>query len=235
MAWQGTPFDFHVNAVNETLLNVGKLPTVLVDSGFGWDTLLGSVVAGAIPAFIAWYTIKKNISALENDRLRQQETFDRDRNAQLDIAAKNLNAQVLSANRQQWINSLRANLSKFISLSASAIQNKITWYIHIENIPIRNGTETQGREFLNNFFNEKHQMVGLATEIQLMLNPREDDSKRIIECLDKIISLMDDEDIVLFHLDVGGVKEKYEDYTKNLIAVSQKCLKSEWDRVKKII
>lgn len=235
MAWQGTPFNFHVNAVNETLLNVGKLPTVLVDSGFGWDTLLGSIVAGAIPAFIAWYTIKKNISALQNDRLRQQETFDRDRNAQLDIAAKNLNAQVLSANRQQWINLLRANLSKFISLSASAIQNKVTWYIHIENIPIRSGVETQGREFLNNFFNEKHQMVGLSAEIQLMLNPKEDDSKRIMECINNINSLMDDEDIVMFYSYGNSAKEKYDDYTKVLIEVSQKCLKSEWDRVKKII
>lgn len=235
MTWQGVPFAFNLDSINQTLLRVGQIPTVHVDTGFGWDTLFGSIVAGAIPAFIAWYTIKKNLAALEKDRADQQSTFDKDRDAQLNIAAKNLNAQVLSNNRQQWINALRKNIAEFVSLSASAIQHKVTWHLHVKDFHFRDGTESHGRDFLNSFFKEKYQMVGLVTEIQLMLNPNEEDSKAIINCLDSINALMDDEQVVNFYNPENDVKHRYERYIEKLIQVAQKCLKAEWDRVKQVI
>jgi len=235
MTWQGVPFAFNLDSINQTLLRVGQIPTVHVDTGFGWDTLFGSIVAGAIPAFIAWYTIKKNLAALEKDRAEQQSTFDKDRDAQLNIAAKNLNAQVLSNNRQQWINYLRKSISEFVSLSASAIQHKVTWYLHVKDIPIRSVTEPLGRDFLNGFFKEKYQMVGLATEIKLMLNPAENDSKAIIKYLDRINSLMDDGNLVNFYEFGSEVKVRYDSCVEELTQVAQKCLKAEWDRVKQVI
>lgn len=114
MAWQGIPFPLSESVLSATILNVEKIPKVVIDSGFGWDSVIGSFIAGLIPAFIAWYSIKKNLSALEKDRENQQKSFDKDRNAQLDIAAKNLNAQVLSGNRQQWINSLRDTTAEYL-------------------------------------------------------------------------------------------------------------------------
>lgn len=59
MVWSGIPFPFvDILHMDNIVLQITKLPTLMVDNGFPWETLLGSLIAGSIPAFIAWKTIK---------------------------------------------------------------------------------------------------------------------------------------------------------------------------------
>ncbi|EPY7325293.1 hypothetical protein ACXEI5_002578 [Klebsiella quasipneumoniae] len=66
MAWLGIPFP--LEKVEGTLfsnyqfshLTIDKLPSVVVDSSFSWETLLSAIIAGAIPAWIAYKAIRSN-------------------------------------------------------------------------------------------------------------------------------------------------------------------------------
>lgn len=61
MSWLGIPFLF-TDAVskNDTVIEISKLPSILLKSDFSWEGIIGSLIAGCIPAYIAWKTIKSN-------------------------------------------------------------------------------------------------------------------------------------------------------------------------------
>lgn len=66
MYWNGIPFPFVDSLTKENLtLQITKLPTLIIDSGFPWESLVGAFIAGSIPAFIAWKTIKNNNEAIK--------------------------------------------------------------------------------------------------------------------------------------------------------------------------
>ncbi|WP_411696623.1 hypothetical protein [Enterobacter pasteurii] len=59
MSWLGIPFNnFNDSIIESTAISISKLPAIIVESGFGWDSVLGSLIAGVIPAWIAWRAIK---------------------------------------------------------------------------------------------------------------------------------------------------------------------------------
>lgn len=68
MSWLGIPFNF-ANEISRTdaVVEITKLPPLVIDSGFSWEGIIGSLIAGCIPAFIAWKTIKSN-----NEVMRRQ-------------------------------------------------------------------------------------------------------------------------------------------------------------------
>lgn len=118
MAWQGIPFPSFFSSTLDAGLTVTKIPELIVNTGFGWDNVAGSVTAAfigaALPTAIAWYTIKKNDDNAAVDRQHQQADLEAARKTQLQMSQLAFNAQVLSANRQQWINHLRDNCAEFI-------------------------------------------------------------------------------------------------------------------------
>ena len=96
MVWSGIPFPFIDSLTNDNIvLQISKLPTLMVDSGFPWESLLGSLIAGSIPAFIAWKTIRYN-----NDLIKRQIT----------VAAQ-----------QKKCDELRELFSRFLSLYDSCV------------------------------------------------------------------------------------------------------------------
>lgn len=61
MTWTGIPFPFIETLTKDSLaLQITKLPTLVINSSFSWESILGSFIAGSIPAIIAWKTIKYN-------------------------------------------------------------------------------------------------------------------------------------------------------------------------------
>lgn len=60
MAWLGIPF-IHDYIVSDNYLAISKLPKIIIDSGFAWETVIATVassfIAGSIPALIAWKSI----------------------------------------------------------------------------------------------------------------------------------------------------------------------------------
>lgn len=256
MTWQGIPYPLS-NILESSYLTVSKIPTVVVDTGFAWENVLGSLIAGAIPAYIAWYTIKKNIKALEVDRLRQQETFDKDRAAQLDIASKNLNAQVLSNNRQQWINALRELMAEYLSLTSELLGSQhqfIISKVFYERMEekhkksYREGPAFKPSANVQEQYKEASRALKdsikilsenrvkeklLVSKIKMMLNPNE-------SWYDEVVSLFADVTICYNSLSNNedsyfkSIQEMYG-YSDELLGVAQKILKYEWERVKLIV
>lgn len=229
MAWLGVPHRFFSDGSLEySFLNVTKIPKIVVDSGFAWDSVLGAFIAGLIPAYIAWYTIKKNISAMKEDRVHQQDSFDKDRNAQLEIATKNIQAQVLSANRQQWINNLRDSTAEYIT-SIHSLRKSRTIARHCLSLSKKDGTDffIAHRDAINAMTNDARIVDNLKYKILLLINPAEFEAIEINRILNEV------------KLNTGSFKEKpnkirLDELSKELVEITQVYLKKEWVRVKDI-
>lgn len=229
MSWLGIPHPFLSDTSLEySFLNVTKIPTIVVDSGFAWDSLLGAFIAGLIPAYIAWYTIKKNISAMKEDRVHQQDSFDKDRNAQIEIATKNIQAQVLSANRQQWINSLRESTAEYIT-SIHSLRKSRTIARHCLSLSRKDGTDffMVHRDAINAMTNDARIVDNLKYRILLLINPAESEAIEIKRILNEV------------KLNTGSFKvkpnkQRLDELSKELVSITQAYLKKEWERVKDI-
>lgn len=229
MAWPGIPHPFFSsNYQDYGFLSLTRIPKIVVDSGFAWDSVLGAFIAGLIPAYIAWYTIKKNISAMKEDRAHQQDSFDKDRNAQLEIATKNIKAQVISANRQQWINNLRESTADYLS-AVHSLRKSRTIARHCVALSKKDGTDflLVHRDAINGMTNDARVVENLKYKILLLINPAEPEAIEINRILQEI------------SFNTGSFKEKPNKIklyalSKELIAITQIYLKNEWVRVKDI-
>lgn len=120
------------------------------------------------------------------------------------VARSQINANVRANNRQKWINSLRNNLSEFLSS-----QRLICLYHH-------------GNPFDNEIATESFQKMLQESMIRLLINPNEEDHAELVRLLhesiemqDKIIATKDWKDS---DLDLDGLHDK-------IIKLSQSILK----------
>jgi hypothetical protein len=115
---------------------------------------------------------------------------------------------VLSANRQAWINTLRDLIAECMAISG---------FIHIADWSDRKQSE----------FDEKMERFALlVAKIRLMLNPNEQDHKRLSEMLGQLMNSMrslNEKDPV-----------KGAQLMKDFLPLSQTILKREWERVKRV-
>lgn len=87
-------------------------------------------------------------------------------NSQITIAERNLKSEVLSRNRQNWINTLRDSISEFVALS-------------IVIAKIQSGHDD---------YDEKmEKFLTLKSKISLLLNPKEDDHTRLDNYLEEAL------------------------------------------------
>lgn len=236
MAWQGIPFPLFVTNTLDAGLTVTKIPELIVNTGFGWDNVAGSVTAAfigaALPTAIAWYTIKKNDDNAALDRQNQQSDLEATRETQLQMSQLAFNAQVLSANRQQWINNLRDNCAEFVKFAEQHKHLRRFYAAEKKGINWGNGTEQQAAIYFDGFLDAGYRMSEMATKIELMLNPTEITSRAILHCLRSIIEMFEKEQIDMFFVDGSEVKKEYGNLIKSFVKVTQRCLKNEWKRVK---
>jgi hypothetical protein len=130
MYWNGIPFPFVDSLTKENLtLQITKLPTLIIDSGFPWESLVGAFIAGSIPAFIAWKTIKNNNEAIKR--------------------------QITLAAQQKKCEELRDMFANYISLQSNLVSYLELIYDEHggdrEKIPFGIITETR-----NDFYKVKH-------------------------------------------------------------------------------
>lgn len=278
MAWQGIPFKFIGENYNSLVLAVNKIPDIVLKSDPDYTTVIitgvVSLVAGIIPAGIAVYTFVKNTRIIKDERVAQQSflkaereeqqrflqeerasqvsSMEKDRETQRDIAEQNFNMEVLSANRQAWINNLRDLLSEYVTLSPDLLraQNEfIIYYSSYENIV----SNTKNRFAAHDVIEEQKQLESasvklevarenlnskkekerlLTAKIKLMLNPSE-------SWYGEIIIIFNSVSIIYNSLNIGNKDSFFDkniqmiDTIDNLVGLSQKLLKYEWERVKK--
>ena len=125
------------------------------------------------------------------------------------VVKKQINATVVSMNRQKWIDDLRDQLSELISLLNYI---NVAFHSHLSN--------------KENFMEKLERVKFIQTKIMLLINPIEEDHVKLTSLISSAI-----EEII------KGKKEelpnKLHEYIKALVELSQKVLKREWERVKK--
>lgn len=177
MTWLGIPFpSSNSNFLDSGILTLGKLPTIVVDSGFGWDSVfastLGAIIGAAIPAAISYYAISNSAKTMKTDR---------DEHAK--YAREQLRAQLVSSSRQNWINELRDNAARYISVANKL--NNLQILITNEFRKHDQKDDSYYRQIRMDATNIKGDLTFLKAKIEMLLNPLENESIEVITALNE--------------------------------------------------
>lgn len=206
-----------------TELAVTSMPEIKVDSPFDWAAAVSFVVS--IFAFmLTAYIVKKTAE-------QQMQSYQDSVDAQKNIAAeerqlikKQAEAEILTQSRQEWINTLRDTVAEFI---ASTLKISDLHSFKHGTDPANN-TLQESEAIKNNLewclrlHEAKSVACALRNKIHLLANPNE-------PAFVELLTLVDD---FYAKADEGGMGLHAD--TSEVIRLSQKILKVEWDRVKKL-
>jgi chromosome segregation ATPase len=130
------------------------------------------------------------------------------------IAKRQINAQLVSANRQVWINQLRDHLAAVHSL-----------LFRLPTVLKRPGelSQEETKEVWDQFRDALEQVTLIRGKIVLMLNPSEEPHQQLARLLDQALSAASEH---------GADTNALVKYRDDLTRLSQSILKAEWERVK---
>ena len=134
----------------------------------------------------------------------------------LTVAKRQINASVLSANRQKWIESLRDMLAEFISLLVAALVVRSRW----------RAAWNKGRGAVEDdppLLAKLERLVLTQSKIRLLLNPNEGDHQHLYEAINTAIKRLQAE---------ASPDDETERDIENITKLAQTILKREWQRVK---
>lgn len=140
---------------------------------------------------------------------------------------KRIGIEVLSKNRQEWINDLRRQVSEFISLamdlSDEIVNKKLTTKYEI----------SEQREIIKKIY----KIIFIRDYLILLLNPDENDSQNIIINIENTIATINklhNTNMQNYSMEIATKYAlKIEGHITKLTKSTQLVLKTEWKRVKK--
>jgi hypothetical protein len=128
------------------------------------------------------------------------------------ISIQAINKDILSKNRQEWINTLRDSVSQY--LSSHELSKLIRQY------------DKKNKNTQPEYKEEFKSWQLLYYKIKLLLNPNEGNSKKLIELM-TLLNLATDYSSM-------SKEAEYERIKNEIIKVTQIILKEEWEKVKKL-
>ncbi|EFC9681663.1 hypothetical protein AT418_000098 [Escherichia coli] len=237
MAWQGIPFPLQGNLG----LLIEKIPhlDITTNSGWGWDTIvasaIGAFIAAAIPALIAWWSIRNNNRTLQKDRSAQFRDFERSRDTQIRIADESRKAQIIASNRLVWIKDLREASAEFVSSAYDNLtlsQRVVMLFRAIETTSVSKSDKDELNASLGSVKKETHssfvKLVLHATRIQMMLNPERPEHLKVISAMNNI--KLHSENMIKTKSDMDG--DAANTYLNEFVRDMQRLLKEEWEKAK---
>ena len=193
------------SSVDKKILSIDKLPDVNVNISAPVNKYLLmlpfvtiAIVFGS--TIVTIYTLNKNSKETKS-------AFSESLENQRDISRSEVKANVLSTSRQQWINSLRDELSEFIS-----ILHHVQVYVDTDN---KKGVT---KEFIDVLI--KSQLK--ASKIYLLINPKEDDHIELVNLIKEALEI------------IGKGHEEAFNISEKIVSLSQKILKDEWNVLKSL-
>lgn len=279
MSWQGVPFRLlDAGNVEQLFLKLSSLPKLTIDTPTDYNQLALTVGAtflgGIIPALIAWRTFHVNAKNVKKERQEQQRflqserskqqifmmserayqfaSMKEDRELQMSISQKTINAQVISSNRQNWINELKLNVADYCALAFNYYDARADYLI--TNRKLDKTNEDIEQSSITDTILEMHNKVSIefnskleilkasqnkmdksAFLILLSLNHEEQETQEI-ECL--ILSITQAINSLKVDYESGFVENAMEVHfamiklTDKIMEVVRIVLKREWIRVK---
>lgn len=125
----------------------------------------------------------------------------------LKVAKQQISADVVSRNRQAWINSLRDRISEFVALNSSFVIRGLA-------------TPHANAELLQS---QVERLFHCKNTILLLLNPNEEDHAELADLLNTVLPLF---------ADVVSNQNLLRSREVEIIEKTQPILKREWERVK---
>ena len=130
------------------------------------------------------------------------------------VSKKQIQASVVSANRQDWINTLRNNISEFQTKAKIAtVESKLA-----------SDLRSEFAADPNSFDDAMKEITLLANRIELLINPNEDDHSTLIDKVNELLEFCSSGD--------PTNNEKHDRLQDQITSVGQQILKREWERVK---
>ena len=130
----------------------------------------------------------------------------------LDIAKRQFNASVLSVNRQQWINTLRDQISELLA----------------DTFLLRREVERSPQE-TDRLYSNAQGVLRCAFKIKLLINPKEADHIHLVDSIDRLMILVVKSAEKVEDKDIDSQFRVIRD---EIVSKSQEILKREWERVK---
>jgi hypothetical protein len=124
------------------------------------------------------------------------------------VGRQQFNANVVSANRQAWINTLRDAVSEYQSCVSG-----MTVFL------------TAGQIHSSEFRERLDRLLFLDSKIKLLINPDEANHQKLVEIVSSLRSISQES--------TGEELKRMLSLQDELTVITQKILKSEWERVKK--
>lgn len=201
--------------IDNLMLTVNRVPTLLVDTGTDWVAIISSLAA--IVAVVAGsmynaYVFKKTISSQEKVA---------DSNFKfLQIQSK---GEFLAKSRLEWIAIFREHVAAFLSMGA----NVYTVSQYIEDVSWVKGTSLQefnkSKELYEIRYTEYADKLAKArlhfAQIELLVSRSREDSVRLIDAMSKYII-------------AAAAYEPIVDKGQLVVDITQKILHDEWLKVK---
>lgn len=177
----------------------------------------GAMLLSFASLWIGFKKANQEIQATMDNANRQIETM-------INNSEREFAATVLSGNRQQWINSLRDEVSEH-SAALMVLANHL---LMLRDNSIPENEKPSYAEYMKTF----EKTIRLNTKIQLLINPNEEDHAELSELINK--ATIELGKVMNSNADIADsvVDKTVETYRPMIIAKSQLILKREWNRVK---
>ncbi|OUM28309.1 hypothetical protein B8W72_20850 [Pseudomonas putida] len=211
-----------------SVVYVEQVPKVTVDTGFDLTTFLGFLVTMAVFALgtlLAMRNADKN-SEVQRELLRLSlDSQAKSLKAQIDSQEKISKSNALKNSRQDWINSLRSEISHLLSVAHEI--HTLAYDVRAQRITGETPEAIQNswrehREKSDKFYSLVAKARFHVSNIQLHLNPAELDSQDLQKQIDLLVANAYENKPFVAQVD-------------EIIRISQIILKKEWVRVKDMV
>lgn len=208
-----------IMTVDAMMLGVYRIPEIKVDSGTDWLGLAGIILTAFIVVLGTWTTVRNFKITTDSQEKISKDSADK----QLERSK----AENVAKNRQEWINGLRLTISNFIAscfeVRSLHVLNQRRTKLNPETFDDLMAVEHRDRELRAKIVSANGEARRYLSLIELYINPEESDSQYLVRISQEICNRAADEGFML--------SGKCDD----LVKISQSILKSEWERVKKMV
>ncbi|PXZ06365.1 hypothetical protein DKK70_10355 [Gilliamella apicola] len=193
----------------------------------GIAIVIGAIIGASISGFIAWLVSKNNLKAVELTTIATIEAQSKILQADLERTGQEIKAkigiEVLSKNRQEWINLLRKEIYDVVIIRVKL------------NEQILN--ESYTTEVLKTYVLKIQEKVAF---LSLLLNPTEEhhiDLLLLLEEMERTIRNYNDELLLYISQkntvnDINNALNNFDNTVTKIQKQAQIILKTEWNRVK---
>ncbi|WP_153303232.1 hypothetical protein [Vibrio owensii] len=226
-------------AVRQSLIESAPIELkVESNSKTDWAAIITQAMGFLITIVIVLTGTKNSIKAVETSAIQSMDSFQKSVAAQKEIADKTVMVEVLSRNRQEWINKLRDEVSSFTSNLIKARNfGNVSYGLRKEfDLCKRAFRDSHEEKDMALMISTKEMWEGAMSKerdayeslrinkekIHLLLNPAEEDSKELLEAIEQ----------AFYKVDHEKYRDNIEAFVTPIRTTTQIILKKEWERVK---